>query len=84
MSNMSYCRFYNTKSDLVNCLYAIDNWDGNELSEEEARAGKRMFRMFLSFCADHYIIENYDMSEVEKMFDLLCEGKNDEEEGEEE
>lgn len=35
MSNMSYCRFENTASDLADCLYAMEEAleDGETLSE---------------------------------------------------
>ena len=55
MSNMSYCRFYNTDLDLEDCLNAIV--DGDELSEEEAKACERMIVRFLNFCADMDIID---------------------------
>lgn len=35
MSNMSYCRFRNTKNDLRDCLNALTD---NDLSREEHRA----------------------------------------------
>lgn len=37
MSNMSYCRFQNTLSDLLDCL---DHIIDDELSEDEERARK--------------------------------------------
>ena len=50
MSNMSYCRFTNTRADLQACLDAIRQ-DGR-LSDYEAKAGKWMFEEFLDFCPD--------------------------------
>jgi len=41
MANMGYCRFQNTAGDLGECY---DHWD-DELSEEEARARKRILRL---------------------------------------
>ena len=40
MSNLSYCRFQNTVSDLSDCADALEEIDGNlaELSRDEARA----------------------------------------------
>jgi hypothetical protein len=40
MTNMSYCRFQNTLSDLRDCLEALHNQD--KLSADEARAAKRL------------------------------------------
>ena len=47
MSNMSYCRFRNTLSDLHDCGDALDDIGGDlsELSEEEAAAAKRLIAM---------------------------------------
>lgn len=55
MGNMSYCRFRNTRGDLEDCLEAIDF--RCELSEEEYRACKNMFRDFLEFCEKYHIVE---------------------------
>ena len=35
MSNMSYCRFQNTASDLEDCVEAIENGKIDELSQDE-------------------------------------------------
>lgn len=66
MANMSYCRFQNTRQDLDECIEAIR--DGDEISREESRAGKRMFQSFLGLCQDYGIIEDFD---VEAVFDLF-------------
>lgn len=71
MANMSYCKFRNTKNDLEDCLDAIEQ--GDTLSEEEADAGVRMFRRFLSFCEDNGIIESYDRDTMSELFDGLRE-----------
>ena len=43
MSNMSYCRFQNTVNDLDDCA---DNMsDRADLSDEEARARKRLIKI---------------------------------------
>lgn len=49
MSNMSYCRFENTLSDLLDCGEHI--WDDN-LSEEEERARKRMIKFIKKLAAE--------------------------------
>ena len=39
MSNMSYCRFQNTLSDLRDCYYALGDYlDNNATEEEKANA----------------------------------------------
>ena len=48
---MSYCRFENTKSDLADCLEALDEYDydvetmANDLSDTEASAMRRLVEM---------------------------------------
>lgn len=50
MSNMSYCRFQNTASDLRDCL---ENFEFDDLSEKEARARKRIIRMCIEIAHDY-------------------------------
>ena len=40
MTNMSYCRFTNTLSDLEDCEQALS--DGEELSDWEAEAARKL------------------------------------------
>lgn len=45
MSNMSYCRFQNTQSDLSDCRAALEelhDGDSRSLSESETAAAKRL------------------------------------------
>ena len=56
MANMSYCRFHNTKIDLEDCLDTLR--EGEELSKEEYRAMKQMFKNFFDFLYDEGIIDN--------------------------
>ena len=69
MSNMSYCRFHNTRLDLGDCLRALDS-DENQypISEEEIRSGISMFKMFLDFCVENVIIERYDKESIPQIF----------------
>lgn len=76
MSNMSYCRFTNTRGDLEDCLNAIEM--GDKVSDFEAQAGKRMFKAFLTFCRDRDIIDTYDAEAVDDMFQSLMERRDDE------
>lgn len=58
MANMSYCRFENTKIDLEDCVFALEdilNGDADELSEREKRASDRMYEL----CQEY--IEKYEM-----------------------
>lgn len=47
--NMSYCRFRNTYNDLSDCVYALEDIDINDLSQEELWAMKKM----RSLCEDY-------------------------------
>lgn len=42
MSNMSYCRFSNTLSDLKDCY---DNMDDEDISKEEKEARKKLIKL---------------------------------------
>jgi len=52
MSNMSHCRFQNTKGDLFDCVEAlemVDELKDLDLSPEEFRAFKSMLAMCNTF-----------------------------------
>ena len=54
MSNMSYCRFRNTLSDLRDCYDAIDD----DCSEDEKEARLRLIRLCVDIAEDYgYEIE---------------------------
>ena len=55
MSNMYYCRFQNTVSDLQDCKDALDEIEGNlaELSKDEAKAADRFIRLCVEIARDH-------------------------------
>lgn len=56
MANMSYCRFRNTKGDLNEFLDSLRDMD--ELSEEEARVGKRMLENIFDFFVEIGVVED--------------------------
>ena len=78
MSNMSYCRFTNTRGDLQDCLYAIE--EHKRLSQSESRAGRNIFCDFLDFCREYGFIEEYDKDAVEELFRTLKESPEEENE----
>ena len=51
MSNMSYCRFQNTLSDLRDCE---ENLNDSDLSKEEHNARKRLIELCLSIVENAY------------------------------
>lgn len=77
MSNMSYCRFTNTRSDMEDCQEALR--DETPLSDFEVRAGKAMFKDILEVCRAYGIIDAFDDDEIDRLFDNLLE-KEDEDE----
>lgn len=56
MANMSYCRFQNTQGDLRDCVDAL----GDELSKDEARAARRMYKLCQDFIAN---VDEYGINE---------------------
>lgn len=61
MSNMSYCRFHNTLTDLRDCVQAAEDFDTakalfESLSDEEANAARRLLKLCRQF-ADDYDLE---------------------------
>ncbi|MFA5559238.1 MAG: hypothetical protein WDA59_07295 [Methanofastidiosum sp.] len=55
MANMSYCRFQNTVTDLMDCLEALNEQE--IASEEEQRAADRMLREVAYFLYQHDIVD---------------------------
>ena len=78
MSNMSYCRFHNTRLDLEDCIEALRNEEC--LSSDEAKAGRHLFDDFLSFCKDQGIIEDFDQGEIDTLFSRLERKEGDDDE----
>ena len=69
MSNMSYCRFTNTRTDLNDCLDSLRH--DERMSEMEVREGRNMFEEFLTFCQEYGIIDDYDGQLVMSLFQNL-------------
>lgn len=72
MANMGYCRFHNTRADLEDCLEALN--ENRTLSNEEFKACKQMFGMFIDFLYDEDIIEDEDGEldeRLEEFFDSI-------------
>ena len=59
---MSYCRFTNTKSDLIDCRENL--WD--EVSSEEARARKVLIEICKDIASQFETDEDIDRLPVEK------------------
>jgi len=50
MANMSYCRFENTLSDLLDCF---NNMDSGDLSAREFAKRKQMIKVCMSIACDY-------------------------------
>lgn len=75
MSNMSYCRFHNTRIDLKDCLEALRH--GSIESKEELRNAISMFEMFLEFCKYEGIIEEFDEEAIQEILERALEEEED-------
>lgn len=64
MSNMSYCRFENTFNDLSDCYSAMveENQTINDLSNDEARAFRKMYELMKEFIQE---IEHNELLELD-------------------
>ena len=70
MANMSYCRFSNTRQNLSDCLTALDPCENEyEISRDEVQEGIKMFEMFLDYCQEAGIIDEYDEEAIPKEFE---------------
>ena len=88
MSNMSYCRFQNTSSDLEDCKDALDaviNEGIGKLSHEEVHAAKRLVQSCLyivRLLADCRNIDVYEgVREIENSYASIIDDANNEAEG---
>jgi len=75
MSNMSYCKFENTRSDLKDCIHTLEN--RNISSERERRHVIGMLKEILDFCINESIIENFDFDKINEVV-TECKEQNDE------
>lgn len=71
MANMSYCRFHNTRIDMMDCINAIE--EEESISEEELVQCKKMFEHVLGYFEDECIIEEMNWDGFEEWIDELSE-----------
>lgn len=74
MSNMGYCRFRNTVTDLADCAENLNE----ELSEDEARARKRLIKLAYEIVED--FLTNDGLLDMDAINDLPTEKEEDDEE----
>ncbi len=69
MANMSYCRFQNTASDLLDCVNTMQDEEtlqDLDLSEEELRAMARMVKLCGRFVEEYERLQNAEVYEEEE------------------
>lgn len=62
--NMSYCRFHNTYSDLVDCENALEKFMYRNSSEISSKEERVKARQLISLCQD--IVDNYSVEDFEE------------------
>lgn len=81
MANMSYCRFYNTRIDVSDCLDALRIEE--TLSKSEAKSAKWMLEDVADFFFDSGIVDEDEISHevvaarIAEMIDTLMEREED-------
>jgi len=82
MSNMSYCRWENTLSDLEDCY---ESWDEGVANKDEARARKRLIALaeeLLSLARrDSDMVEGLELNEEGRQYEADEEEEEVESEG---
>ena len=69
MANMSYCRFENTKADMMDCLTALGEPQG--ASYREIEAAKDMFEEILYTLRDFDVIGEYNLEALYEVIDKM-------------
>ena len=79
MSNMSYCRFENTVSDLEDC---VESWSDGVSSKDEARARQRLVEVaeeLLSlYRSDREMVDTLELNEEGKSYEADDDDTEDE------
>jgi hypothetical protein len=75
MSNMSYCRFENTNSDVEDCFDAINN--GVISSKSERKFAKEILRNMVAFLEENDIVDSHENTLL-RINEIIDEIPNDE------
>ena len=75
MSNMSYCRFNNTKIDMDDCIEAMQNhiYYGETISHSERESARRMFKSIAWFLCDEEVILEDELEEIKERIDQMID-----------
>lgn len=77
MSNMSYCRFENTLSDLYECLEILRNPHIAGLSKEEAQAAKNMLSAMVGFVVDENLLDEDASDPMERIEEVVARAQEE-------
>lgn len=84
MANMSYCRFTNTVSDLLDCLEVFDDFSSEKIeSESEEKSAVELLTIMADFCGKYQLIDKYGNADVSVIKEFVLDtiiDKDDEEE----
>lgn len=81
MANMSYCRFNNTRLDMLDCINALQ--EGCNISDEEKHKARMMFDEIATFMVECGVINSYDDKAMNDIIDNCGECYGEDEEGDE-
>lgn len=81
MANMSYCRFNNTRLDMLDCINALQ--EGYNISDEEKHKARMMFDEIATFMVECGAIDSYDDQAMNDIIDNCNKYYGEDEEGEE-
>ena len=79
MTNMSYCRFNNTRIDIEDCIEALREaeWGDNKISEDEIGYCRMMFDNIIDYLDEEGLLDNFDWDIYSRWKEKLiefCEG----------
>lgn len=63
-----YNLFDEAVKTIYNCIIVLEDYGGESLADDTAYRGEQMFKMFLSFCKENGIIEDFDPSCISDVF----------------
>jgi len=82
MSNLSYCRFHNTKGDLEDCLSVFEDYETIH-SESEQNSAQHIFERIGQFLEDQNLIEELPSDFIDRIKEMIKERVEEDEEDEE-
>lgn len=78
MANMSYCRFHNTLSDLLDCQGALEDFLDNDENVISSTEERRKAKQLIEVCQE--IAERYEPSDIDRKAEEFKEHDDEDEE----